>query len=120
MSGKRVPEDELRAAEGEAAWQRRCAIALKALEPSLTAAEIEFLAQGLRENAWCMPPVEAATFAAQCIQGGHMPHEGQGKSWRHDDHERIDVIEDHELLNWAWRFGVTPEELRRVVAEVMA
>jgi hypothetical protein len=34
------------------------------------------------------------------------------------DRIRINVHEDYELRDWSTRLGVTPEELKRVVAEV--
>jgi hypothetical protein len=34
------------------------------------------------------------------------------------DRERINVHEDYELRDWSKKFGVTHEELRRVVAKV--
>jgi hypothetical protein len=34
------------------------------------------------------------------------------------DRERIDVSQEHELRDWAERFGVSPTELKSVVTEV--
>ena len=34
------------------------------------------------------------------------------------DRERIDVNQDWELRNWAKKFGVSPEELKRAVQAV--
>jgi len=34
------------------------------------------------------------------------------------DRKRINVNEDYEVTDWAKKFGVSPEELRRAVAEV--
>ena len=34
------------------------------------------------------------------------------------DRTRINVNQDHELRDWARKLGVSPEELKRAVAEV--
>ena len=34
------------------------------------------------------------------------------------DRKRINVNQDHELRNWAQKFGVSPEELKKAVAAV--
>ena len=34
------------------------------------------------------------------------------------DRQRINVHEDYELRDWARKFGVSPDELRKAVAEV--
>jgi len=34
------------------------------------------------------------------------------------DRTRIDVHQDYELRDWAKKFGVSPDELKRAVAEV--
>lgn len=34
------------------------------------------------------------------------------------DRKRIDVNPDYELRDWSRKFGVTPEELKKAVAEV--
>jgi hypothetical protein len=34
------------------------------------------------------------------------------------DRDRINVNEDYELRNWSKKFGVSPEELKRAVAQV--
>ena len=34
------------------------------------------------------------------------------------DRDRINVNEDYELRDWAKKFGVSPEELRRAVQQV--
>jgi hypothetical protein len=34
------------------------------------------------------------------------------------DRDRINVHEDYELRDWSAKFGVTPEELKRVVGKV--
>lgn len=34
------------------------------------------------------------------------------------DRKRIDVNQDYELRDWSKKFGVTPEELKKAVAEV--
>jgi hypothetical protein len=34
------------------------------------------------------------------------------------DRDRVNVNEDYELRNWSKKFGVSPEELKRAVAQV--
>jgi hypothetical protein len=34
------------------------------------------------------------------------------------DRKRIDVNQDYELRDWSKKFGVTPDELKKAVAEV--
>jgi hypothetical protein len=34
------------------------------------------------------------------------------------DRERINVNQDHELRDWSKKFGVTPDELKKAVADV--
>jgi hypothetical protein len=40
------------------------------------------------------------------------------KSRGGQDRKRIDVHQDYELRDWAAKFGVTPDELRRAVQAV--
>jgi len=52
------------------------------------------------------------------VPARRLPMADDTKNAGKQDRIRINVHEDYELRDWSKKFGVTPDELKRAVAEV--